>query len=242
MDNAHCVILVPAMRYIEPHTDYTLRQLEALGYPVRRLFGFSQVDVARNRMAMDALNEGFDELMWIDSDIAFEPSSVARLRSHGLAACCGLYPKKGERMLSSSLAMGTERIVLGAGGGLVEIEHAAAGFLHTRRTVYEEIARRLALPTCERSPGGPSVPFFLPMVVSDGDGHRYLGEDFAFSERLRQAGFRIFADTTIRLQHIGAYGYSWEDLGGGLPRHGSYTLLIRKPEEEARREERGGNP
>ena len=59
MDNSRCVILVPANHYIEPHCALSLGQLEAMGYPVRRLYGFSQVDVARNRLASDALREGF---------------------------------------------------------------------------------------------------------------------------------------------------------------------------------------
>ncbi len=84
MENSRCAILVPAGHSIEPHCALTLGQLEAQGYPVRRLYGFSQVDVARNRLATDALAEGFEELMWIDSDIAFEPQSVDRLRAHGL--------------------------------------------------------------------------------------------------------------------------------------------------------------
>jgi hypothetical protein len=230
MENSRCVILVPAGHHIEPHCALTLGQLEARGYPVRRLYGFAQVDVARNRLATDALAEGFEELMWIDSDIAFAPESVDRLRARGLPVTCGLYPKKGERALSSQLLPGTDRIVFGQGGGLVEIRYAAAGFLHTRRDVYLEIQRRESLPVCHRRLGQPTLPFFLPMIVPEGDDHRYLGEDFAFSERLRRCGFRIVADTTIRLQHIGIYGYSWEDLGGSLPRSASYELSFRREE------------
>lgn len=224
MDNAICAILVPAGHYIEPHCALSLGQLESMGYAVSRLYGFSQVDVARNRLAADALAEGFKELMWIDSDVAFDPNSVDRLRSHGLPVCCGIYPKKVEKEISSELMPGTTRIAFGQNGGLIEIRRAAAGFLHTRREVYEELQRQ-GLPLC-RSSGASIVPFFLPMVVEENGGYRYLGEDFAFSERLRRAGFRIVADTTIRLQHIGIYGYSWEDVGGSLARSGSYVLEL----------------
>src|SRR5208337_5194826 len=102
MDNSRCVILVPASRHIEPHCEYSLRQLEAQSYIVRRLYGFAQVDVARNRLASESIADGFEELMWIDSDIAFEPQSVQRLRSLGLPIVCGLYPKKLERELRVS--------------------------------------------------------------------------------------------------------------------------------------------
>ncbi len=59
------------------------------------------------------------------------------------------------------------------------------------------------------------------------DTHWYLAEDFAFSHRARSAGFKIFADTTIRLGHLGTYGYSWEDAGGSNPqRFATYRFKI----------------
>jgi hypothetical protein len=217
MDNSRCVILVPAAHAIEPHCELTLRQLEGMGHPVRRLHGFSQIDLARNRLAADALAEGFEELMWIDSDMAFEPRSVGQLRAHGLPLVCGLYPKKIEKALTAQLLPGTREIVFGQGGGVVEILYAATGFLYTRRQVYLDVQQKLNLPLCNQRTGRPIVPYFLPMVVGAGDDCTYLGEDFSFCERARRCGHRIFADTTIRLQHIGIYGYSWEDLAAGLP-------------------------
>src|SRR5262249_27563552 len=96
--------------------------------------------------------------------------------------------------------------------------------LHTRREVYE--AMRTELPLCNTRFGRPIVPYFLPMCVPDGDGHWYLGEDFAFCERARRRGFAVMADTRIRLRHIGRYGYSWEDAGGDVRRYASYTFHL----------------
>lgn len=224
-DNAKCVVLVPAATHIEPHCDLSLRQLEAIGYPVRRVFGYANIDRARSLIATQALADGFEELMWVDADIAFEPASVARLRSHGLPIVCGLYPTKIEKRLTSNLLPGSTAITFGRDGGVIEIMHAATGFLYTRRQVYLDIQQREKLPVCNRQSKQPIVPFFLPLVVQLGpDDFRYLSEDFSFCERARRCGYRIYADTTIRLQHIGVYGYSWEDVGGGLPRHPTYVL------------------
>jgi hypothetical protein len=226
MDNSRCVILVPVAHHIEPHCELSLRQLEGQGYPVRRLYGFAQVDVARNLMATEALRDGFEELMWIDSDIAFEPRSVDRLRSHGLPVVCGIYPKKVEKQFTSHFLPEQESITFGRGGGLVEILYAATGFLLVRRPVFHDIQSQQALPVCNERLGQPTIPFFLPMYVADQAGHRYLGEDFAFCERARRSGYRIVADTTIRLQHIGIYGYSWEDVGTTLPRYSSFHFPL----------------
>lgn len=93
------------------------------------------------------------------------------------------------------------------------------GFLLTHRMVYDDIRRTFGLPLCNTKWNQPTVPFFLPMVVPDGaNGYWYLGEDFAFCERARQAGHKITVDTTLRLGHIGRYTYQWEDAGMAMPR------------------------
>jgi hypothetical protein len=226
--NRTCVVLVPVATYIEPDCERGLLELERRGYQVRRVFGFAAIDQARSQMASDALADGFDELMWIDSDIGFDPDSVQTLRDHKLPFVCGIYPKKGKQTIACNLMPGSEKVRFGKDGGLIEIAYAATGFLLTRRSVYERVARQSELPTCNERFGRPMVPYFLPMLVEDGAGHWYLGEDFAFSERARRAGHTLMADTTIRLFHIGRYGYSWEDAGGAVPRFQRFDLHMKR--------------
>jgi len=83
--------------------------------------------------------------------------------------------------------------------------------------------------TCNQRFGRAVVPYFQPLVVPDGEGHWYLGEDFAFCERARRAGHRIWADTTVRLFHIGGYPYSWEDAGADTTRYVDYTFKVETP-------------
>ena len=75
------------------------------------------------------------------------------------------------------------------------------------------------------------------MVKERENGPWYLGEDFAFSERAIQAGFKVHADTRIRLRHIGRYAYQWEDAGGEIQRHPRYKFLVNQPGEKKPREE-----
>jgi hypothetical protein len=100
---AKCVILVPAAFHIERDCERALMALEARGYVVRRVGGYAAIDQGRSQMATDALAEGFDELMWIDADVAFDLADVDRLRSNNLPFVCGIYPKKGQRALACNL-------------------------------------------------------------------------------------------------------------------------------------------
>ena len=226
MTPARCVILVPHQGRIVSRCQAALIELERRGYVVRRVEGYSAIDQARNQMASDALRDGFQETMWIDSDVGFEPDDVDQLRRHGLPITCGIYPKKGKRELAMHVLPGTERFRFGVRGDLNEILYAGAGFLHIRREVYETITRTQSLPVCNEHTQRPLWPFFQPLVRSaphkagestDSEVRRtgswYLAEEYAFCHRARQCGIPIIADTTIRLWHIGDYGYSWEDAG-----------------------------
>ena len=226
-DPSKCVVLVPVAGAIDLQCESALRRLEALGYPVWRVPGYSQIDVGRNRLASDALAAGYEETLWIDSDIFFQPEDVERLRAHRLPIVCGIYPKKATRELACHVMPAAKEIVFGENGGLIEVLYVGAGFLLVRKQVYLEIARKLELPLCDGRFGAPMTPYFQPLVRTDGDDHWYLGEDYAFCERARQCGYAIMADTTIRLGHVGNYPFSWEDAGEDPRRFVSYRFRIR---------------
>lgn len=105
--------------------------------------------------------------------------------------------------------------------------------MDTRREVYKKIQSEQSLPVCNEEYSERMIPFFLPMVVSSGESqHRYYAEDYAICERVKQAGFQIMADTTIRLGHIGTYWFGWEDAGQDVQRHHAYSFRIRRTNKE----------
>src|SRR5437588_3379557 len=95
--SSSCVVLVPVGGTIDPGCEQALQGLEQRGYPVRRVSGFSAIDLGRCVLASQALRDGFEELMWIDADVTFNPEDVDRLRSHQRPLVCGLYAKKSRR-------------------------------------------------------------------------------------------------------------------------------------------------
>jgi hypothetical protein len=226
---SECVVLIPIGGGIDPACDEALRHLERHGYAVWRVRGYSAIDAARNQMASDALTAGFQELMWVDSDIAFHPDDVERLRSHNLPFTCGLYPKKGPRQFACEFLPHTSAVQLGKRGGLVEVRYCGFGFAHVRRVVFETVRDKLGLPTCNQRFGSLLVPFFQPMVVPEPRGFWSLSEDYAFCERARQAGFTVVADTRIRLWHVGTYRYGWEDAGSSKNQYTNYLFHLTSP-------------
>jgi hypothetical protein len=230
--NSKCIILMPVSGGVERATELALFQLMQRGFAVNQIHGCANVDIARSQLASDALDRGYEELFWIDADISFKVEDFERLRSHGLPIVCGLYPKKlAEGGLAAILEDDMDLLVFGEVGGLFPIRWAGAGFLYTRREVYDDIRTKLSLPDCKVGTTGTIHPYFMPFTIPSGNGdprHFYLGDDTSFCERARQCSYKVYADTTVRLDHIGKYRYSWEDIAGTRERFASVTCHIRR--------------
>lgn len=228
-----CAVLVPTFGAVEPETWECLRKLADRGYPVRLLKGCSQIDLARSSLASAALDDGFSETMWIDSDIVFDPDDVDKLRAHCLPLTAGLYMRKKFATEPACKFLAEGSVTFGAGGGLLEVRYAGMGFTHVRREVYE---RMTGLPKCGGGydPTKLVTPYFIPTLALDGDGGWcYLSEDYSFCHRAREVGFPVWADTTIRLGHgNGSYKFTWDDM---LPRqmYGSLEVNIALPKPPA---------
>lgn len=225
MDPKKCTILVPTAKIVEPLTNDTLAQLQLNGYDVRTLNGCSMVDLARSTMATRAMRAGFEETLWIDSDMKFTVEDVERIRSHNLPIVVGIYTTKGENpRFACKFLREPKRVTFGQGGGLVQIEFAGMGFAYVKKCVYDGIAKDL--PVCK---GGFNletvIPYFRPLIVPEGDDEVYLSEDYSFWHRARRAGFAVMADTTLKIGHIGAKVFTWDDM---MPQkcHDSLTIEI----------------
>ena len=215
LENSSCVVLVRVREQIDPMCEESLKILEQRGFVVKRIYGFSAVDVGRCIMAYEALTEGFSELFWIDSRVVFHPDAVNQLRTHGLPLVSCAVPRTATKGFELDFLDEPEVVTFGEDGGLVEVLRTGCSFLYTHRQVYEKIYQQLELPLCNQqmAQGLGFLPFFQPMVCdSDSNIPLYLAEDFAFSERARKCGIPIIVDTSIRVGHVGTYPYMWEDI------------------------------
>ena len=219
-------VLVPFMDTIEPECENALRALERAGVHVVRCRGCSAIDHARSLLASEAVRRGSSSLLFIDSDIAFEPNDALRLFARAEPVVAGVYLKKNAPALSSMFPPEISSVVFGAASpGLYPLKYAAGGFLRIQSSVLQKMTRELPLPLCNTHIEAGFWPFFQPLVYRQDDGtHHYLAEDWAFSHRLRQVGITPLADTTIRLFHLGRRGYTWEDATRGPDCHDSFTF------------------
>ena len=75
-----------------------------------------------------------------------------------------------------------------------------------------------------RPPGDSSVGTDGARKLGQSPSYWYLADDFSFCERARQCGYKIMADASIRLWHLGEHAYGWEDAGLQWPRYESFKF------------------
>lgn len=175
----------------------------------------SVIDVGLSIAATDFLKTDFDYFFSLDYDIIFNPNDdpayppgyeIKRLvdsckETGGMVG--GPYLKRGREDQLCVVPLEEGNVLIGPGGGITEVRYLPTGCTMIPRGILQKLADNMDLVRYEE--GTWIYPFFMPMIHKDDDGTPvYLTLDFAFSQRVRDAGFKVFLDTRIILGHIGS--------------------------------------
>ena len=143
------------------------------------------VDEMRNSIVQQAIRSGCSHLVMMDTDQVYDTKTIPRLLSHKLPVVGCLvyrrYPPFDPIMLKGSIGK-YERITEWVPGELVEVDATGTGCLLFNMDVFRKMPE----------------PWFSFRTV----GGAMVGEDIGFCYDLRQAGYRIFVDTSIPAGHL----------------------------------------
>ena len=171
--------------------------------------GCSVVSRARNLLAKDMLESKCDYLLFIDSDINFEPDDIFRLMAWGSD------PKKGivaavprtrneSKVYIATLDYDENGDLTMNGMGLVRAKRVATAFMLVRREVFETLEREHPEWAYYDSKTDRTLSCMFDFQLSE---EGYIGEDFLFCDRVRSHGFEVWIDPTITLGHMGVQEY-----------------------------------
>ena len=161
------LVAVPFQDRIEPLCERSLYQLEVAGVRVVRKAGCSAIDLASNELASDAIHDGAESILFIDSDIAFDPGDALRILARPEPVVAGVYVKKNQRELACLFAEGITNVVFGTGApGLYLLKYASGGFLRVQTAVLRRMIADLRLPLCNTAWGRGHWPFFMPIIAA----------------------------------------------------------------------------
>lgn len=185
------------------------------------------VTYARNMCANIFLKSDSTHLLFIDSDIQFDPEQVIQMIRTKKDFVCGIYPKKkidwNKVAHNAMLGVRAENLQGSANEylfepsdsmepdeqGLVEIKRAGTGMMMISREVFESLKDKvdrfnLVSPVqsnVEFKQDEQYIEFFY--TTKNPDTNVFLNEDFTFCNLWTSTGGKIYGAPWVKLNHIG---------------------------------------
>jgi hypothetical protein len=157
------------------------------------------IDQSREVSVAKALEAESDYLVFIDSDMAFQPDAITKLLAHGKDIVGGVYNQKGLPLRTTvKLDNGDGQFVDGPRDiplGLFPCAAVATGFMAINLRRMTKLLKPPYFAFTNEVPDLTSAWAAGP------------GEDTAFCLRARKAGLEVWGDSSIPLKHLGEYAY-----------------------------------
>ena len=167
---------------------------------------------ARNILTARFIESKYDYLLFIDSDVEFEPECPLRMLVAQKDIVCTPYRiKTGDPMhvKYTTTVKDTQNVPI-LPGGLVEILQGPAGMMMIHRRVFEKLIKErpeLEILTDKHKdlfPKDVKIYSFWDCTFKDG---MWTGDDIAFCNLARSEGFKLYGNIESSLTHHGSYGY-----------------------------------
>lgn len=186
-----------------------------MNFSVDTMVNESLITRGRNNLAAKFMdNAQATHIMWIDSDIGFDPENIFQLLLHDKDIVGGLYPKKTlpiDYVVNVSPEAVDEKGQIKTEDGLIQVSRLGTGFMLIKREVFDKMF--LAYPQTKYvgniglDKKYDKYMFALFDCVISPDTLEYNSEDWTFCDRWRAIGGKAYIDPNIRLDHSGFFRY-----------------------------------
>ena len=197
-------------------------ELQKAGIPSIRqhIMHTSLITKARNECISNWMNNTkLDYFLFIDADISFNALDVIKLMNYDKPLVAGTYAKKHlrweeiQRCLyndvpesSKELLQKTSEYTIYDTGenkqclktGLLEVERVGTGFMMIKRDLIKKLSKKYKKLMYEEN-GKKGYGLFESYIINK----EHLSEDYAFCERVKSIGEKVYIDPTINLIHHG---------------------------------------
>lgn len=159
----------------------------------------SLVQRARNSLFKLAIEGGYDDLFFIDSDVEWEPEWFFRFLDRPEPIVAAGLIKKSEtegytvKILDKNLKWSED-------GKLIEVDGAGTGFMKVSRFALEKLWE-ISEPYMS---DGKENRMVCDIRVENGD---LISEDYIVCKKWQDLGYKVWLDPTITINHIGIKKY-----------------------------------
>lgn len=155
----------------------------------------SLIQRARNRVIKLALEGGYDDLFFIDSDCEWEPEWFFRLLERPEPVVGAALIKKGDKE-GYTVRITNKNLRYSEDKKLIQVDGVGTGFMKVSRFAFEKIWEVSAPYDYE----GQQHRMVFDIKVENGE---LISEDYVFGYKWQQLGYRVWLDPTITINHIG---------------------------------------
>ena len=167
---------------------------------------------ARNYLTSVFLTTDYTHLLFIDSDVEFEPEAIIRMLVAQKDIICTPYRVKAELLETHiyTVEFKNPKTIPFLPGGLVEITAGPTGIMLIERSVFEKIIKNhpeLKIKY-KATPNATQSHAFYYNFFDFGFKEGYaMGEDVSFCKLARGNDFKIYANTESTTSHHGSWAW-----------------------------------
>lgn len=156
---------------------------------------------ARNDTIQIALEGEYDDLIWIDSDIEWQPEWFFKLLDYPQDVVGGTYRKKGDR--EEYVLRKIDKNTVNPETGLLEVSGLGTGFVKMSRKAMQYLWD-VSTPYIDQKDSKERRMIF-DVVIKNLD---IVSEDIVAFMKLAGGGFKIWLDPNMTCNHIGSYKFT----------------------------------
>lgn len=162
--------------------------------------GDSLLPHARNALVAKFLSmPDCTDMVFVDSDISWEPGTLLRLLSHDVDYVAGAYRFKRDGEDYPVNHLPKPELWADPETGLLEVADVPTGFLRLRREGLQKFYDAYSMKSY-RHGSAPDLDCRCMFDLEYRDGQFY-GEDFVFSKRWRDLGGKVWVDPELAIRH-----------------------------------------
>lgn len=155
---------------------------------------------ARNDTLHAAIEGDFDDLIWIDSDIEWEPSWFFKLLEYPVDVVGGTYRKKGDK--EEYVLRQFQRKPPNPETGLIEVDGLGTGFVRFSKNAIQALWNTCQ-PYIDPKDNKERRMAFHVSIMNDS----LVSEDIYAFIKLQEAGIKLWLDPAMTCNHTGAYKF-----------------------------------
>lgn len=169
--------------------------------------GKCYLPLARNNCVMQMLKTGCTDLIFVDSDVAFQADAMLKLLAPDKDIVCGLYPfKQDEEGYPVRLVCKEDGTYISDPyTGLIEVDGGPTGLMRIKREVFEQMILKYTNTKHRNDAGEDVYSLFDTGILREPE--KWYGEDYLFCLRWRDMGGKVWAEPDIDFHHIGRKMY-----------------------------------